>query len=204
MPTFLDALEISRKVCVERSLIWIWQRGGIGQAWYRGVAPGRSPAPWTEFSGSMIAGGGRFVIVIVWKHVSVMLLTYSNWFRNPWSTHFLLYLKFMYAWPWKSLSGPHLFTLFLMCVYNIGLREWKRGQKSRSGQEREGRKTRQFLRLSSCEILNQPSVPSSVACIQLATAGREPYTVEMMGASPFSAVWPRQLLLPSAPTTLIH
>lgn len=159
MPMVLDALEISRKISMERSLIWIWQWGGIGQAWYLWSGTGGSPAPWTEFSGSMIAGGSGLVVVMVWKHVSVMLLTCSNWFRNPWNTHFLWYLKFIYTSWGLTLKEP----VWLSFAHSLpdaclqyGLREWKRRQKSRAGQEREGRKTRQFLRLSSCRILNQP------------------------------------------------
>lgn len=142
MPTVLHALEISRKVRVERSLIWIWQRGGIGQAWYRGVAPGGSSAPWTEFSGSAIAGGGGFVVVIVWKHVSVMLLTCSSWFRNPWSTHFLLYLKFMYT-SWGLILKEPVWPSFVHSLPDTRLQYWAYGVKerteikSRAGKRRE-------------------------------------------------------------------
>lgn len=39
---------------------------------------GWSPVLWIEFPGSVVAGGGGFVFVVVWKHVSVTSWTCSN------------------------------------------------------------------------------------------------------------------------------
>lgn len=69
----LDALAISRK---KFDLDLATRRDCTSVVSWSGT--GGSPAPWTEFSGSVIAGGGGFVVAMMGKHVSTMLLTCGN------------------------------------------------------------------------------------------------------------------------------
>lgn len=55
--------------------------------------------------------------------------------------------------------------------------------KSRAGKRREKDQTVSEVTFN-CKILNQPSVPSSAPCIQLANAGREPYALPCIGGAP--------------------
>lgn len=116
--------------------LWTWA------GWFQWSVRGGSPAMWTEFPGSVVARGGGFVVVYG---------SMCQWCLGPVVTalgihEVKVHTHFTGLDPERAFLALIAFSS-LTHIYNMGPREWKRGKKSRVGQEREGRKTRQFLKL---------------------------------------------------------